>query len=286
MTNPWDTEIAIDLDRVAWLIARDLPELAGQALRVVGEGWDNLAVRVGDAYVLRLARRALAAEILARECQWVGAVTRELGVLTSAPLRFLPPTADHPFPYALHPWIDGETGCRADVDFAALAEQLGAVLRRLHALPVPADAPPDVLGRGDPLKRGRRAVARLAEIGVTPDVAGWREVAREDEPRVWVHGDLYGRHLVFRDRQLAGIIDWGDIHAGSREADLAVVWSFLPPEVRGAFFAAYGEVDEDTRVRARWIALDYAGALIPYGRAVGDAAAERLGWTALARATG
>lgn len=37
--------------------------------------------------------------------------------------------------------------------------------------------------------------------------------------------------------------------------DLNVVYSFLPPDARASFFAAYGDVDEETKRLARLIAV-------------------------------
>src|SRR4029077_13981903 len=102
----------------------------------------------------------------------------------------------HPFPYGIHPWIAGDTGCRAglsDAERSALAEPLADLLLAVHRIPLPADAPEDVLGRGDHRKRGRRALERLAAVpGVELDrvraiVEAGLEVPLGTGPRVWVH---------------------------------------------------------------------------------------------------
>jgi aminoglycoside phosphotransferase (APT) family kinase protein len=295
MDAPWTPELVLDLDRVRVLVDRDHPDLRGEPLTVVGEGWDNLAVRVGERFVFRSARRELAARLMERELRWMPILAPSLPTAVSAPVRSGGRTADHPFPYGVHPWLPGTTGCRADLtdgERIALAEPLARVLRALHELPVPDDAPPDVLGRGDHRKRGARAVERLSAVpGVDLDrvraivEAGVEQAAYAGPPR-WVHGDLYGRHvLIGADRGLGGIIDWGDVHVGDPAIDLSIGWSFLPEAGRERLFDACGDVDAGTRVRARLIALDYGGALIPYGRSVGDAPVEALGWYALACAT-
>jgi aminoglycoside phosphotransferase (APT) family kinase protein len=105
-------------------------------------------------------------------------------------------------------------------------------------------------------------------------------------PSTWVHGDLYGRHLLVADGALVGVIDWGDVHVGDPAIDLSIGWTFLPRAARPAFLAAYGPVDGDGLARARTVALHYATALLAYGRAKGDAAAEELGRLALTGALG
>jgi aminoglycoside phosphotransferase (APT) family kinase protein len=272
MRPVWTPDLDFDLDRVRWLIARDLPELVGEPIAVVGEGWDNLAVRVGERWLLRLARRSVAAALLEREHRWVSQVTATLEVAVPVVVQLVPATPEHPLPYAVHRWLDGDTGCRAQFDPSQLAESVGRFLAGLHRVPVPAEAPVDELGRGDHVRRETRAVAGLAEVGVAVGSLGFAPL----------YGDLYARHLLVKDGALAGVIDWGDVHAGNPAVDLSIAYSLFAEPARGCLFAAYGApVDEAMHVRARCVALDYAAALIPYGRATGDAAAEAVGWTAL-----
>ncbi|MEQ1508112.1 MAG: hypothetical protein ABMB14_38135, partial [Myxococcota bacterium] len=67
--------------------------------------------------------------------------------------------------------------------------------------------------------------------------------------------------------------------------DPAIGWSWFDGAARDAFVDAYGGIDADAARRARLIALDYGGALIPYGQAIGDPAAVALGHRAVACAT-
>jgi hypothetical protein len=54
-----------------------------------------------------------------------------------------------------------------------------------------------------------------------------------------VHGCLYSRHVIVEpsdaesdeDARLAGIIDWGDVHAGDPSGDLACAWSLFESQV-------------------------------------------------------
>lgn len=288
MTSPWTPEVELDLAQARARLARDFPDLAALPVTPAGEGWDCLAVRVGDELVARFARRELAATLMERELRWMPELAPHLPVPVSAPVRRGP--AD-PFPYGVHRWVDGVTADRAELtddERVALAPALGHLLRVLHQLPVPADAPGDVLGRGDGARRGARAIERLAELGIDVGARAWLDaLPPPSDRRVWVHGDLYARHLVIGpDRALAGVIDWGDVHAGSPAADLSIGWSFVPPAGRAGFLAAYGlPVDAATWSHARLVALDYVGALIPYGRAQGDVAAEQLGFRVLATVT-
>lgn len=73
---------------------------------------------------------------------------------------------------------------------------------------------------------------------------------------VLLHGDLHVKNmLVDEAEQISGIIDWGDLNVGHPGADLNVAYSFLPPQARQSFFHAYGEVDEETKILARMMAV-------------------------------
>ena len=68
------------------------------------------------------------------------------------------------------------------------------------------------------------------------------------------HGDLHMRQLLVDGAALTGIVDWVDVCRSDPAVDLSVAWSTLDSAARPAFFAAYGEVREETRVRARVVA--------------------------------
>ena len=61
-----------------------------------------------------------------------------------------------------------------------------------------------------------------------------------------------------RRRRAHGIVDWVDVCRSDPAVDLSVAWSTLDAARRPAFFAAYGVVDEETRVRARVVAASSA----------------------------
>jgi aminoglycoside phosphotransferase (APT) family kinase protein len=265
-----------------WSDLRSLPILP------LGVGWDNLAVAVGE-WVFRFPRRQLGADLLQIELRWLPTLAAGLPARVSAPERVGAPTPWFPWPYAGYRRIDGRTGCGPALDAASrapLAAPLGAFLRALHGLPVPAGAPVDGLRRAD---TGHRA-SSLKEIFARRDdgadlcelvdtlagTAGWHG------PACWVHGDLHPRHVVVGAAgDLAGIIDWGDLHAGDPALDLSIALTFLPAAARDVFRAAYGPIDRPTWDRARFRALHYGAHLTRYGRAVGDLAMHLVGERAL-----
>ena len=97
-----------------------------------------------------------------------------------------------------------------------------------------------------------------------------------------VHGDLYAAHLlVGADGDPCGVIDWGDVHIGQPVVDLALLFSFLPPQGRRSFQQIYGEIDPTTAAVARFKALEIAVTLVLYGHDNEKADLVRDGQTAL-----
>ncbi|HYO58921.1 phosphotransferase [Archangium sp.] len=138
----------------------------------------------------------------------------------------------------------------------------GAVGER-GAHPAPAGAPPD----------GAAVRAWVSRLVDTPP---WERRA------CWVHGDLYARHLLVDEHHtVRGVLDWGDVHLGDPAIDLTLAFTFLPPEARGTFREAYGDIDEATWDRARFRAFHYGVALMLYGQSQGDESITRVGRDAL-----
>jgi aminoglycoside phosphotransferase (APT) family kinase protein len=101
-------------------------------------------------------------------------------------------------------------------------------------------------------------------------------------PPVWIHGDLYARHLlVDQKKALSGVIDWGDVTLGDPALDLAIAYSLLPEASRRNFWNAYGEVDAGTQNRALFRALGHGVVLLDYGRRIQDPDLEKIARWAL-----
>jgi aminoglycoside phosphotransferase (APT) family kinase protein len=74
------------------------------------------------------------------------------------------------------------------------------------------------------------------------------------------------RQLLVDGEALTGIVDWVDVCRSDPAVDLSVAWSTLDAGRRSAFFAAYGEVAEETRVRARVVAAFLCAMLADWAR--------------------
>ena len=78
-------EFAVDEALVAALLAEQHPDLAGLALSVVDEGWDNVMFRLGEDFAVRVPRRAAAAKLIEHELAWLPRIAPDLPIAVPAP---------------------------------------------------------------------------------------------------------------------------------------------------------------------------------------------------------
>lgn len=122
----------------------------------------------------------------------------------------------------------------------------------------------------------------IVRFGAGMDNLAYLVDNRSRDRRCIVHGDVYARHLLVDDRhRLTGVIDWGDVHVGDPALDLMAAFSMLPPRAYREFKAAYGGVDEQTWMLAKYRAV-YHGALVThFGMQINDAALRDAGLAGL-----
>ncbi len=276
-----DTILAVD--------ARARPEHA----RWLGEGWSAVAVRVPSAagdWVVRIPRPA---------AWWA---MRDL----EKDARLLPLLGRQPFQVAiprdviLIRNVDG-TSCGTAHRFvpgaplrargvprkarAALCAQLGEFLAILHATPV------------DQAKRSgakeidlwRDQYVSLVEetlSALSPGARAWLERVADDferrggsadAPRVLIHADLSGDHLLVDDRgALSGVIDFSDAVVADPALDFAGILNDLGWRDLERVWAHYtGEVDEGAIARTQFYIAVAPIFQVVYGEA-GAGPEERL----------
>ncbi len=193
-----------------------------------------------------------------REIALLPALAERLPVGLPAPVFVGRPASDFPWPFYGARYLEGVEATGRPVEPTAL----GVALRALHApetLEAVGDAlPADPLGRVDMSVR----LPRLEELGVEAPalIASARELPPARHTAV-CHGDLHMRQLLVAGSELTGIVDWVDVCRSDPAVDLSVAWSTLDRASRPAFFAAYGEIAEETRVRARVVAASLCAML-------------------------
>jgi aminoglycoside phosphotransferase (APT) family kinase protein len=262
-------EIDIDEGLVRRLLRVQHPDLADLSLRVLANGWDNVVLRLGDELLVRLPRRAAAADLIEHEQQVLPTLADLVGGVVRLPVpeRIGLPQDDYPWSWSIVPWIEGAP-VGLDPQPVAVAEQLGEFVRRLHQ-PAPADAPHNPV-RGTPLQDRDRAVRERLATGRVPHAdtvaTAWERALVAPgwaQPPVWLHGDLHPFNLVAHDGRLAAVVDFGDVTAGDPATDVATAWLTFGADLEGRrTFLTHVATDDATVERARGWALSIATALV------------------------
>ena len=287
MYHPWQADHEIDPITATRLIEAQFPQLMPLTLRLFAEGWDNRAFLVNDRFIFRFPRRNIAVDLLRTEMGVLGELFHHLPLAIPNPVFKGQPNEAFPWPFAGYEMLPGQSACKANLLMAErrrCAVPLARFLASLHGL-APSEAlcrqlPGDTLRRCqiDRLKEKIRNNAEDLSGQLGPQILDHirRSLSRSFhyEPRtnVLVHGDLYVRHLlVSGEREICGVIDWGDVHLGDPGLDLSIAWSFLPPDSHTTFRNAYGAIQETTWTFARLRALHYGLVLKKYGQHLEDA---------------
>jgi aminoglycoside phosphotransferase (APT) family kinase protein len=238
----------------------------------VAEGFDNSLWRLGDDLVVRVPRRASAVELTLNELRWLPVIAARVSLRTPLPLLAGVPHEGFPWPWSITSWIDGVSGDEFDLDDNAhSAIAMATFLRQIHV-----DAPPDAPRnpfRGVALSTRTDVVfERLAQVR---DIVGddyllplWEECVsapRWSGPPQWLHGDFHPGNIVYRDGELVGVIDFGDLCAGDPATDLAGGLMSLPLSALDDFFGAYGSVDGATLQRTIGWALLFGVLMVSLG---------------------
>jgi len=257
-----EPEVDVSVELVRRLLAEQHADLAGLAVGVLANGWDNVICTVGADLLVRLPRRAQAAELVAHEQRWLPVIAPRLPLPIPAPVRAGRPAGAFPWKWSVVPFLPGQVAALADqADLTSGAVALGEFLAALH-VPAPPDAPVNPL-RGGPLaERAQRVTEHLGLIMSGPDAdaarAIWESaIAAEPWPGAptWVHGDLHPANILVNAGRISAVIDFGDLTSGDPATDLSVAWMLLPARERDVFRHAYGQADDCTWARARGWAL-------------------------------
>jgi len=265
-------EVEVDATLAQALLREQHPILAHLPCVPVEAGWDNAMVRLGEAFCLRLPRRAAAAILIEHEQAWLPGLAEQLPILVPAPLWTGQPGCGYPWRWSIVPWLAGQP---ADLCPPASSEaaRLGAFLKALHC-PAPVNAPINPV-RAVPLQQRAPGVEeRMQRLEgpaslITPELRRMWAAALEapvDVPPTWIHGDLHPRNVLVENGAFSGIIDWGDIATGDRATDLAAIWMlFEDAHARRMAWNAYGTVTYSTYMRAKGWAIGFGITLLDAG---------------------
>jgi aminoglycoside phosphotransferase (APT) family kinase protein len=266
VSEVWSAEERVDENRARQLIRVRFPELASGEVKLVSEGWDYAVFRVDGEWAFRFPRREVVVPGTEREIAVLPELGKRLPVDVPAPVFVGRPGDDFRWPFYGARYLQGVEATGRAADPAAL----GAALRALHTsetlAAVGEQLPVDPLGRVDMRVR----VPRLREAGIdASELVAAAEALPPARHTAVCHGDLHMRQLLVDDGALTGIVDWVDVCRSDPAVDLSVAWSTLDAAARPVFFAAYGEVGDETRVRGRVVAAFLCAMLADWARKEG-----------------
>lgn len=298
MAFQWEAEQTIEPPLALLLIKEQFPNLHAERIRLFGVGWDNTAFIVNEDLIFRFPRREFALPLLETEWSFLPKLAPQLPVPIPVPKWKGDPTSRFPWPFIGYQMLPGFTACYANLseqERAALAKPIACFLKILHAIPGSSIAhchiPNDNKARIDGAQLTQKIRKNLDEISLLGLLPNQQELENAIEKSqhfrnpissTIVHGDFYVRHILLNERhQLAGVIDWGDVHLGDPAIDLSIVHSFLPPESHKSFIETYGEISGDTWCLARLRALFSSTLLVLFGHHSGDPNLAREGLRSL-----
>ncbi|MDR3687734.1 MAG: phosphotransferase [Fimbriimonas sp.] len=277
-TNPWTPDVDLDDIVAAQLIGVRFADLDAKSVELIGRGWDNHAYLVDRSIVVRIPHRQSGENLMRTECDVLRYLSKFcLPLDIPIPKYVAEPRADYPYTIAGYSIIEGVTADSViwlPEQRARNAGRLGAFLRELHRVPTNVPfALKDEIRRSDLTYRVGHVLERLKvePPGFAELLTDLATTTSHKADSVWVHGDLYPRHLITDcNREVCGVIDWGDVHVGDPALDLAIAWMFLPAHSWPDFRSAYGEIDEAAWRRARFRAMTHWVYLSDYAEQSAD----------------
>lgn len=95
----WDAEHAVDTAQAAALVHAQFPALAGAPVRELASGWDNTVFLVGEQWVFRFPRRAVALAGTEREMALLPKLAPRLPLAVPVPELTGRPAGGYPWPF-------------------------------------------------------------------------------------------------------------------------------------------------------------------------------------------
>ena len=291
---PWHNDFPLDAERVAEILAADLPEMRGAHVIALGEGWDYSTYAANDEWVFRFPKRRQCVRPLAHEKKVVDALGAALGDDEIAIPRYRY-HIEKPVAFALayvgYPLLRGEPlagQSSTTFDCRAAGRQLGRFLQRLQrAAPSPQpriyhdEFPAHILDF-------RQELDAIAAVLPPHLLTAGRELLAHAPPPftgapLFQHGDLGAEHILVdapRGR-IVGIIDWGDAGWGNPVRDVVGLWAWggdaAVIAAQGTAYQTFGPADWH---RLRFWGASYAIGSAYFGYKDGRDAlyATALGW--------
>lgn len=281
MSGPEEPIRALTEAEAAELLRARFPELAGLAVVRLGEGTDHQAFEVGGRYVFRFPRGSEAADALLAEARLTAWLAPRLPLAIPS-YRFLAEAGGGSArAFGGYEKLAGTPALLVNpdrVDAAAAGRRVGELLRRLHevdvaaaeALGLPQDDDPELAEWSAGALADLHLARERGHVGAREEAAWERALARPPRaagrPGRVVHGDLAAEHVLLGgDGVPSGVIDWSDAVAGDPARDLAGLVHWGGERMLASALERYGDVEDTTLRRARWLAACRAFADLAFG---------------------
>jgi aminoglycoside phosphotransferase (APT) family kinase protein len=278
MNNLWDQTIKIDIPKAIKLIESQT-DLTIDDIRLIGEGFDNLAFLVNSQYVFRFPRRESGITCMENEILALPYLAKHLSFDITTP-EFIGHTEQ--FPFAGYKLIQGKTLCDAAEAFITshqFAEIFANWLKELHSIPI-MPGHQDLLKSTWRLDIENRITALLNSLSkyqeyyqlsgfsinqLEETIKAFANLNVVEYSQVYLHGDLYFKHIMVNNNIMpTGLIDWGDIHIGHPGIDLSAAIMIFDDKTLDHFFKSYGTKNEELMKVAVFRALCHNLIFLPY----------------------
>lgn len=284
--EPPRTDRELTVETVREVVREQFPELAVATLQPMGEGWEHETYLVDDHVVFRFPRQA-GGDYFEFEEGVLSLVSSIIGDLVGIPriTRWGRPSARFPYAFAGHELIPGVAANDPSVRLnPALADDIGRVLARLHAISPEATAAAGVstanLDKADlaaGLEQIRGWVNEVPEIRRhVPDACTWLDSASRAPdvyrgPPRFIHDDFQMEHVLvsLTTGRLSGIIDWcGGLGDPARDFSYVLLhggWTFFQRAVDAYDLPLDAEFGERTLFSTRLGALGWLADTVKRG---------------------
>lgn len=207
------------------LIQDDFPGLKIDSLKVIGQGWDNVAIEVNGAIIFRIPRGVYGNAKSSPSVPYEMAVLKQLGmnfpVAIPSPLYIAPNNAYYGYPKLagelvidVLPTFDAEDNFHLKQDWVRIAHAIhaGISVNQAKELGVPMFDPSYSLSNAKKIyevtnldAKTKALVDAVLERATTVDV--------QNEPLTFIHNDLHFLNMLAdpNSKRVTGVIDWSDV---------------------------------------------------------------------------
>ena len=282
---PWSSDRDLSDELARQLIESQFPILAPARITKRAQGWDNEALEINGEWIFRFPKRADSALDVERELRLMPQITSRLPLPIPRYEFFGRATAEFPYLFAGYRKLSGTPATHvSEIDEAKIAEQLGAFLSALHAIPLVTIEHCGVEA-ADNDARGYLPNA-LAELNaVAPHLptgtdTAYRAFLERQLPaleslgrRCLLHHDLRDEHILLSPdgSHVVGIIDWTDAAWGDAAHDFAGLWAWRGEDFFRRVLEDYRHsTDANFGSRARFYGMCCIISTLDYALKIGD----------------